>query len=489
MGFRRVYGEAAQFAGREILRTADLFIPASHWFQEARERSRSLPVAGRLFQAYDQVRSEWNRSQFFLQSVLADYPPLRDHPQWLDLLQIVTSPTSIDPSGFPLITPEAFRAFRDRVPHLFQNGLRTLEWLDEVEEILKHRDSIPPEAGESIRRAVQALKTMVNTASVTAPPDLWLAKQILETYLKIGTMDFLENGNVLDIDTYAAEHGLDAQQLSHDLHFLYVRGFLDRTETGFVKGRGTAAWIANAAEIELGHRLMNAVLDLKASGKIDRLKAGDAMRTEEHRDVLERAGLVRNGIVTSMGARVFERGPGIFGIIGAYQPYLDQHEALLRASGERPWVERGKNIFASRDANRKTFEDAEDRLKEFCEARGFRPKVFIEHALGLGQAVQIFVKKFGETGVQFVGADYENPALEKALLERQAGRLPGAGTSTACSCPLAIQRSTVTPLTPHRAATSDTVMRCRSTFPVTRFPSRALRRAPPIGTRGSSSPA
>ncbi len=140
--------------------------------------------------------------------------------------------------------------------------------------------------------------------------------------------------------------------------------------------------------------------------------------------IFEEAGLIRQGETTDLGRRVLERGPGVFGIIGAYRPYLNQHEALLRATGSRPSVERGPNIFASRDANRKNFQEAVAALARFMEETGYRPVNVIEHALGLGVAIQEFAKRFGTDGFHFFGADYEEAALERAQAEKEAGRLP-----------------------------------------------------------------
>jgi hypothetical protein len=141
--------------------------------------------------------------------------------------------------------------------------------------------------------------------------------------------------------------------------------------------------------------------------------------------LLASAGLVAGGRVTSLGARVFERGPGVFGIIGAYHPYLNRHEALLQQEeGRRPWVERGRNIAASRDANRKSFRDAVQILWDYVQATGVRYRVVIEHAMGLCVGVQEFRKKFGDGGVRFFGADFEQAAIDGAVAEQAAGRLP-----------------------------------------------------------------
>jgi hypothetical protein len=88
------------------------------------------------------------------------------------------------------------------------------------------------------------------------------------------------------------------------------------------------------------------------------------------------------------------------------------------------WVRRGENVGASQDANRKTFELANDALDRFSTDTGFRYDVFIEHAIGRGEATRQRFERSGETTIRYFGADLEDPAIDAAVLEQKAGRLP-----------------------------------------------------------------
>ncbi len=89
---------------------------------------------------------------------------------------------------------------------------------------------------------------------------------------------------------------------------------------------------------------------------------------------------------TPIGQRVFRRGPGPFGIIEAYHTYIRNLEPILVAGRETVWVNRATNIAASQDANKKTFVDANNALDTFCQQHNFTYTVFVEHALGRGEA-------------------------------------------------------------------------------------------------------
>ncbi len=440
-----------------------------------------LAGVGRFHETVAGLADVWSGSDLYLQSVLFEDPEVSAHPQALELLQIITGPGRLDDEGYPLIPFEDFQSFVREIPHLFGDGLAFLDWKEQVERFLAHQHDLPREGVESAQRVLKALETMTFTAAVTAPPDLWLAKQILSVHERLGTLRDLRAGIVIQVESYAQDHGMNPLQLEHDLHFLSVRGYLIRTPEGYaqaaypaslildevselpeefridmtamlnhwfqgeeinratlqswlklrkVPGSGVAVpgWVADSYQIDLGYYLLPIVLGLRAAGLTKDLKKGSEFKldrvTPEMRKVLDEAGLTRRGMVTELGARVFERGPGAYGIIGAYYPYLNKLEKLLKTTGERPWVERAANIFASKEANRKGFADAVAALKNYCDTAGFTCSVVIEHAMGLAVGIQEFVKVFGTDGLRFVGADYEEAAIIGARRVQVAGHLP-----------------------------------------------------------------
>jgi len=197
-------------------------------------------------------------------------------------------------------------------------------------------------------------------------------------------------------------------------------------------------WVPTLEEVELGYRLLPVVLGLRTSGLSAGLAEGDALRPigwSEHypacahaaQEVLTSAGwLARRGAgytVTAIGARGFARGPGPFGIIEAYHPYFAQGpQVLLRGRGD-VWVHRGENVAASRDANRATFQRANDALDRFCADTGFEYTVFVEHAIGHGEGVRQRYERSGDA-LRYVGADLEDAAIDAAEADKQRGLLP-----------------------------------------------------------------
>ncbi len=198
-------------------------------------------------------------------------------------------------------------------------------------------------------------------------------------------------------------------------------------------------WIASHDEVELGYRLVPLVLGLRGAERTAEFSAGTTLRAETLSqvhplgaagalEILTAAGWTeRSGedySVTALGARCFKRAPGPFGIIETYHAYMAQGAEILLAGRGQVWVERGENVGASQDANRKTFKLANDALDRFCAETGFSYGVFIEHAIGRGEATR---QRFGRPGgpaLSYVGADLERASLDAALAEQQAGRLP-----------------------------------------------------------------
>lgn len=197
-------------------------------------------------------------------------------------------------------------------------------------------------------------------------------------------------------------------------------------------------WVPTLREIELGHRLVPLVLAMRAAGLTDGLHAGSELRGEDLNaesavcgagalGILAAAGwCIRRGEsyqVTSVGERGLQRGPGPFGIIHTYHPYMSKAKEILIDGPGKVWVQRGDNVAASQDANRNTFLQANAALDRFIADTGFTMRVFVEHAIGRGEATR---QRFERTGDEllYVGADLEDAAIDAAIAEQKAGHLP-----------------------------------------------------------------
>jgi hypothetical protein len=194
-------------------------------------------------------------------------------------------------------------------------------------------------------------------------------------------------------------------------------------------------------EIALGYRLVPLIVGMASVGTTaDCLKQSSIAPIDLIPDdvalgaaalqLLHAAGIVRpvpgldECVATPLGRRVMERGPGPFGIIEAYQPYMAHLTTILREGRGSVHLTRSSNIAASQRANRESFRKANDALDRFCDKTGFRYTVFIEHALGRGEATRQRYVRSGDNSIQYVGADLEDAAIDAAQAERDAGVLP-----------------------------------------------------------------
>lgn len=389
-----------------------------------------------------------------------------------ELAVVMAVPTRRTARGHPYLQEPAWTRLRDWVPHILDDGPRALGAAERVASAARA-------AGVPVDDAAQVVRQVVLSAAVTAPPDLWLLRSVLAACHTTGLSARFLAGEVVHAE---AEQRIDLRfllsrglvRLSGDgTRIADHRAARDAFErTGPLVGPATSwaevwraacdgrvtpdaralllaaytapvatpvrapGWFApSASAIERGARLVPLVLGLRAAGRIPALL--DAARVDAAalcadaslgavaeatlRDV---GALDASGALSVVGRRILERGPGPFGIIEAYQPYMDKLADIWTKGRGAVWVERGKNVAASQDANRATFEAANDALDRFCAETGFSYRVFIEHALGKGEATRQRHARKGGHELRYVGADLEDAAIDASIAERDAGRLP-----------------------------------------------------------------
>ena len=416
---------------------------------------------------------------------------LADSPRMRGLVPILCGHTELSSGGYPYLAREAFVSFRDGIPHLLNEGQLTLSAVHALQRHLADMSGISDQERESFERAFRVIRTMVYTAAITAPSDLWLLRIILGTYDELGLRERLLAGEAFNCaETRAGEKRLDPKELKTNMSFLRARACMSKEEGRYMLGPNEdlrqiwqqagpvpEAWISAAtpwakavaltpltddeaqtlqelaapipetqtrppgwrplwSDIELGFRLIGIVLGLYASGHTKALAQGDASVLDRPLGVpglidgvkafFQAVGFLSNdGLqVTDLGRRAFGRGPAPYGIIDSYRPYMARLKDTLLEGRGPVWVERTANVAASQEANRKTFVGANDALDAFCEAYGFSYSVFVEHAMGRGEAIRQRWNRPGGERLHFFGADLEDASIDAATQEQSAGHLP-----------------------------------------------------------------
>ncbi len=400
------------------------------------------------------------------------------------LVSILSGKAFLGKSGFPVIETSSYDLFLNNIPHLFKNGNNFLSCAQQINEKIKKTDDLKREDSSSIERALDVLKRVTLTAAITAAPDLWVLRHLLST-LKVTRIDEkILAGGWLNIHKLSVDEKFNFDHLKNIFGFIYSRGYLDfkildnefyyknlssdlfnsclpipqelpcnfiPTIATYLKGKEdfearlidqflevktsglpAKSWVASSFEVDIGYALMPMVLALRSIDKTKELKLGKNILeqgpyyTQSMIDLLKKAGAIdKNHLVTAIGERIFLRGPGPYGIIHAYYPYMDKHiELLNNKPEEKIWVARGENVAASQDANAKSFQKINDSIDQFSKDTGFELKVFIEHAVGYGEASRQRFQRSGEKGIQYFGADLEQSAIEKAMEGQREGKLP-----------------------------------------------------------------
>ncbi len=415
------------------------------------------------------------------------------HPLAKQVTQFYCEPTQLSSKGFPQTTQQGFQIFRDSIPHLLGMGHQTSLAANEIQSALNQDQIILKHYGEHLKNAHKLFSTLLNTASVTAPPELWLLKNVLSTLGETNLLNFLIHQKKINIcsaqflDKWPLIH---QEELKTDLRFLESRGYLKADKQIFTIGESSKIhdiferasqwqrpgkerfsahwaalfsheknkndfdaireqtrklkprdnfeqqdWVASVNEIESGAWLVPFILGLKLAKKTASFCANPITFCQAlHDDTNFTQSLINNvihlglsdaeGSITAIGQRICTRGPGPFGIIYAYHPYMASLNDILQKGRGAVWVRRKDNIAASQLANTKTFSGGNLMLDKFCDEHAFTFNVFIEHALGKGEATRQRFEKNGENNIQFIGADLENDAIDAAIEEQENGNIP-----------------------------------------------------------------
>lgn len=396
------------------------------------------------------------------------------------LIEILLGRTGTSSSGFPYISEAAFGLFLERVPHLFEDGRALLGQLRLIEKESLQWKNVDDARMRDLLRSIKVIRNIVLTAGVTASPDCWLLRYVIHACDKLGISNLLLGQAELSTGILQKEFGFSKNTALALLHFLHARLLLEEIKSGhyIIQNRNTwklgqiddeflvdaqqrisdslvkldeldeqdewldhwckkdlnkgsrsdIAWSPQASDLEIGFRIVPLVLAWSQRwdtlpGKSEVFETKGSFKLESIKQLFSRAGFLDDSKWTSLGCRVMERGPGPFGIIATYFPYMHILPDFLTAQGKHAWVSRGENVVASLKANRKSFRHGNDRLDNFCKKHQWNYQVFIEHAVGQGEAIRQRYLRDGED-IQYYGADLEDAAIEKAEERKSAGLLP-----------------------------------------------------------------
>ena len=419
------------------------------------------------------------------QHLLAD-PFLSADPLGRELVPVLLAPALMSSSGYPFLQKPAFIRLRDWVPHILGDGPQVLDALGRIEAAAERAGPEARENLAMAARVVrQMVHTAAVTAPPTlwvlrhvlsVFSQLGISQRLLEgdtitpdsvdgvdpDELRIDLNFLLGRGYVIRqgtgvrasrhqtaqralaevgplpagrpaslTDPWRRAFGAEALSSSEVALLLDVASSPPRTTV-----REPGRWEATPEDIELGYRLVPLALGLWASVRgrtiLSRERIDGGTLCPIHPElgnaalaVLQAAGaLDASGCWTSPGRRLFDRGIGALGIIEAYHAYMDALPVVLREGRGAVHVSRGANITASQEANRKTFLSANKSLDRFIEDTGFELRLFIEHAIGRGEATRQRFERSGDESVRYFGADLEDPAIDAAQAEQAAGFLP-----------------------------------------------------------------
>src|SRR5262249_44201029 len=115
-----------------------------------------------------------------------------------------------------------------------------LEGVKALEGLLRSDTSLEDETRRSMLGAAQALRTMTQTAAITAPTDLWLMRQLLSFHARTGLLERLERGESVT----SAE-----DRTSFGLQFFWTRGLLERSAASYLRSPSLSYALNSSLEL------------------------------------------------------------------------------------------------------------------------------------------------------------------------------------------------------------------------------------------------
>jgi len=168
----------------------------------------------------------------FADDLLAAAGTARD-PVARRLAALCETQSGVSSAGFPFLAQAAWETFRDEVAHLFGQGQRVLDACDGLDQGLA-ATAADPTALDNARRVLQVVRQVTLTAAITAPPDLWLMRNVIANLAALGLTRRLLAGDAITPGRCAAAGTmLDARELEVDLTLLHARGLVESYDGAF----------------------------------------------------------------------------------------------------------------------------------------------------------------------------------------------------------------------------------------------------------------
>ena len=203
-------------------------------------------------------------------ALLAD-PAVAGDARARELAVILTVATGRTSGGHPYLQEPAWVRLRDWVPHILDDGPAVIAAVDVVVAAAARVD-----AGISLEAAARVVRQVALTASITAPPDLWLLRHVLTAFARLGLSARLAADEVVRPSSLAPALPHEVQL---DLGFLLSRGLLCGAPGGLriadhAAARAVFAWTPPAVPSSLPSSIAAAWARLFRGSNNDDVRAG-----------------------------------------------------------------------------------------------------------------------------------------------------------------------------------------------------------------------
>lgn len=180
----------------------------------------------------------WAQTAVRSRAIVSQDPQVRTAQFWAHSLDLASSVK--DSKDYPKVSFLDYQKFTSRASYLYSDGQELIVWADRASQSVQSNARIDSNEQARLGQGVSLVRTLANTAAITAAPQLWAVYEILSCFQELGINDQLRGERAINVLQTARDLNLDPDLLEAAFSALVRLKLLDRLPSGSVRAKDSA---------------------------------------------------------------------------------------------------------------------------------------------------------------------------------------------------------------------------------------------------------